>query len=107
MIMYNARQVSVILDVDVQTVRKWAREKKLKATIRSKKEGYVITRLDLEEFVSSNPTYYQRFKKWTMFEFMTRANNYLLSHPELLAQQIEKTKAIVNERAAQRIEEEL
>ena len=39
---YNVQQISEALDVNPETVRRWIRSRKLKASQESKKEGNVI-----------------------------------------------------------------
>ena len=95
MITYTTRQVSVILDVDAQTIRKWAREGKLKATIRSKKEGYVFRKLSLDEFVYNNPAYATRYKSYGISETEARTIRYITEHPESIPQMLAEAQAII------------
>lgn len=57
MIMYSVKEVSDMYCVDEETVRRWIRDKKLKATKKSKKDGYTITDSALREFGRRKPKY--------------------------------------------------
>lgn len=46
---YNVKEVAEILGVNQETVRRWIRDKKLEATIESKKKGHVVTEKALFE----------------------------------------------------------
>lgn len=56
---YTVKQISNLLDVDPETVRRWIRRGDLKATQRSKKDGNVISEDQLNEFLISRPKYSQ------------------------------------------------
>lgn len=47
---YNVEQVSEMLDVCSETVRRWIRDNKLKATLKNKRYGYRIDESSLDEF---------------------------------------------------------
>lgn len=51
---YTVAQVSEMLSVDCQTVRRWIRDGKLKAEQKTRKEGNVITEESLRIFLSNN-----------------------------------------------------
>ena len=57
---YNVNDISVILSVNPETVRRWIRDGKLKATQDSRKEGNVIFKKDLRAFLKSKPKYGMR-----------------------------------------------
>ena len=54
---YNVQQISEALDVNPETVRRWIRSRKLKASQESKKEGNVIQEDDLRRFLETYPKY--------------------------------------------------
>ena len=54
---YNVQQISELLNVTPETVRRWIREGKLNAKQTSKKEGNVIEESDLQKFVEKVPKY--------------------------------------------------
>lgn len=56
---YTVKQISNLLDVGQETVRRWIRRGDLKATQRSKKDGNVISEDQLNEFLMSRPKYSQ------------------------------------------------
>ena len=47
---YNVKEVAEILNVDQETVRRWIRNKKLEATMESKKKGHMVTEEALFKF---------------------------------------------------------
>ena len=56
---YNIMETAKLLNVNEETVRRWIRTNELKATLTSKKSGYVIDQLDLFEFIRAKPKYKQ------------------------------------------------
>ena len=44
---YTVKEVADIVSVSEETVRRWIRSKKIKATIESKKQGYLIDEKEL------------------------------------------------------------
>lgn len=50
-------EISDKLDVNKETVRKWIRSGRLKATIYSRRNGSIISEEDYQKFISKNPTY--------------------------------------------------
>ena len=54
---YDVREVARLLNINEETVRRWIRTGMLKATISSKKEGFIIDEIDLFEFACSKPKY--------------------------------------------------
>ena len=56
---YTVKQISNLLDVDPETVRRWIRRGDLKDTQRSKKDENVIFEDQLNEFLISHPKYSQ------------------------------------------------
>ena len=57
---YNVQQISELLNVTPETVRRWIREGKINAKQTSKKEGNVgnvIEESDLQKFVEKVPKY--------------------------------------------------
>lgn len=49
----TVKQLSILLKVDEEQIRRWIRSGKLIATLHSKKEGYVIGQEDLDKFMNS------------------------------------------------------
>lgn len=49
--------ISKLLSVNPETVRRWIRNDKLKARYESKKSGYVIFEHDLNDFLDKHPKY--------------------------------------------------
>ena len=54
---YNVAEISKLLNVNKETVRRWIRSGQLKSTKKSKKDGNVVDELDLFEFVQTKPKY--------------------------------------------------
>ena len=56
------KDISSILLVDEETVRRWCRTGKLEYTQTSKKEGYIIDDLDFINFLNDRPKYKKIFE---------------------------------------------
>lgn len=54
---YSVMEIAKLLNVNVETVRRWIRLGGLKATQTSKKMGNVINEVDLFEFIRTSPKY--------------------------------------------------
>lgn len=54
---YTVKEIASEFGIDGETVRRWIRSGKLKATQSSKKEGYIVTEESLANFCFSNPKY--------------------------------------------------
>ena len=61
---YSVKEIAEILNTNPETVRRWIRNKKLKATISSKKEGHIIYESALQEFLKSSPKYATNVKAY-------------------------------------------
>ena len=51
---YSVKEIASLLEVSQETVRRWIRSGKLKATRNSRKEGNVVSREALQEFARSS-----------------------------------------------------
>ena len=71
---YKTKEISELLEVSEETVRRWIRSGKLKAEKSSKKQGNIVNEKDLFEFVSDNPKY----KKMIQAENHQRDNPFSL-----------------------------
>ena len=60
---YSVKEISEMLNTNPETVRRWIREKKLKAIIESKKGGHIVYEEALQEFLKSSPKYAATAKK--------------------------------------------
>ena len=58
---YNVKQIADILDTNLETVRRWIRENKLKAVQVSRKNGNVVTEDELKRFVQATPKYLSKY----------------------------------------------
>ena len=58
---YSVKQIAEMLNTNPETVRRWIRDKKLKAVQVSKKEGNVITESELQRFLKAMPKYAPRY----------------------------------------------
>ena len=54
---YNVKEIAEMLNTNPETVRRWIRDKKLDATIESKKGGHIVYEAALHEFLKSSPKY--------------------------------------------------
>lgn len=54
---YSVKEISEMLETNPETVRRWIRDKKLDATIESKKGGHIVCEAALQEFLQSSPKY--------------------------------------------------
>lgn len=54
---YSVKEIAEMLNTNPETVRRWIRDKKLDASIESKKGGHVVYEAALQEFLRSSPKY--------------------------------------------------
>ena len=54
---YSVKQIAEMLDTNPETVRRWIRDRKLKAVQVSRKDGNVITEIELRRFLKAKPKY--------------------------------------------------
>lgn len=54
---YSVKEIADMLNTNPETVRRWIRDKKLDATIESKKGGHIVYEAALHEFLKSSPKY--------------------------------------------------
>ena len=54
---YSVKEIAEMLNTNPETVRRGIRDKKLDATIESKKGGHIIYEAALQEFLRSSPKY--------------------------------------------------
>lgn len=54
---YSVKEIAEMLNTNPETVRRWIRDKKLDATIESKKGGHIVYEAALREFLKSSPKY--------------------------------------------------
>ena len=54
---YSVKEIAEMLNTNPETVRRWIRDKKLDATIESKKGGHIVYETALREFLKSSPKY--------------------------------------------------
>lgn len=54
---YSVKQIAEMLDTNPETVRRWIRDRKLKAVQVSRKDGNVITETELQRFLKATPKY--------------------------------------------------
>lgn len=55
--LYTVKDVSLLLNVDARTIRRWIRAGKLNGIKTSKKTGFIIQKDDLLDFCNQNPKY--------------------------------------------------
>lgn len=54
---FTIEQISKLLNVSEEQVRRWIREGKLSGKLASKKQGYRVNESDLKDFMHKNPKY--------------------------------------------------
>ncbi len=54
---YSVKEIANMLNTNPETVRRWIRDKKLDATIVSKKGGHIVYETAFREFLKSSPKY--------------------------------------------------
>lgn len=54
---YSVKEIADMLNTNPETVRRWIRDKKLEATIKSKKGGHIVYESALHTFLKSSPKY--------------------------------------------------
>ena len=54
---YSVKEIADMLNTNPETVRRWIRDKKLDASIESKKGGHIVYEAALQEFLRSSPKY--------------------------------------------------
>ena len=54
---YSVKEISDMLDISPETVRRWIRSGKLSAIQESRKEGNLVTETELKKFLKSAPKY--------------------------------------------------
>ena len=54
---YSVKQISEMLDTNPETVRRWIRDKKLRAIQTSRKGGNVVSDADFKRFLKATPKY--------------------------------------------------
>ncbi len=54
---YSVKEIAEMLNTNPETVRRWIRDKKLAATIVSKKGGHIVYEAALRDFLKSSPKY--------------------------------------------------
>lgn len=54
---YSVKEISAMLKTNPETVRRWIRDKKLDATIESKKGGHMVSEAALQTFLQTYPKY--------------------------------------------------
>lgn len=54
---YSVKEIAEMLNTNPETVRRWIRDKKLDATIESKKSGHRVSEAALQAFLRTSPKY--------------------------------------------------
>lgn len=60
-VVFTISEVSSLFSVSEETIRRWIKSGRLKASIDSKKEGYKVTEKDLKEFIETQKPKYRKF----------------------------------------------
>lgn len=87
------KEIALICGVNEETVRRWIRSNELKASIRSRKNGYLINKSDLIEFTNKFPKYKSRI---TLYEGLSESNkNSLIEELETMKKRINELLALL------------
>lgn len=70
---YTVANISTMLGVTEETVRRWLRSGELHGTINSKKQGYIVEDSDLKEFVHNKTKYLKKYRIHKFTIVMTTA----------------------------------
>lgn len=54
---YTVKEISELLMVNKETIRRWIRDGKLNGARNSKKEGFTVDEFSLQQFLIDNPKY--------------------------------------------------
>lgn len=80
------KEIALICGVNKETVRRWIRSNELKASIRSRKNGYLIKKSDLIEFTNKFPKYKSRI---TLYDELSKnTKNSLIKELEAIKERI-------------------
>ena len=60
-VVFTISEVASIFSVSEETIRRWIKSGRLRASIDSKKEGYKVAEKDLKEFVETQKPKYRKF----------------------------------------------
>ena len=90
---YNVKEVSQILKVSEETVRRWARSGKLSGIQKSRKDGFIFLESEIVAFLMTSPKYALRNIE---FDYTIFHAKYPVSC-EGARTCIQKTKAIIDE----------
>ena len=82
---YTVKEVSTMLDVNEETVRRWIRSGKLYSDIDNKKQGFVITELDLYLFADEHEKYRKRCEPYNRVNLFNVARKLFKDSPDLFA----------------------
>jgi transposase len=76
---YTIKQISNILDVNSETIRRWVRTGELIGTISSRKNGYVIEEVNLIDFLDRHKKYYTMFRLFKLLPIIAVAKMKLMT----------------------------
>lgn len=98
---YNVKEISELLSVNEETVRRWIRSGELKASQSSKKQGNIVNEYDLLIFVSDKPKYKKMIggeENWdTTTNSLVDLLNQLINQRNLLDKCISKIESVLEE----------
>ena len=98
--MYNVKEISELLSVNEETVRRWIRSGELKASQSSKKQGNIVNEYDLLIFVSDKPKYKKMIggeENWNTTNSLVDLLNQLINQRNLLDKCISKIESVLEE----------
>jgi predicted site-specific integrase-resolvase len=104
---YTVANISTILGVTEETVRRWLRSDKLHGTINSKKQGYIVEDSDLKEFVQNKSKYLKAYRNHKFKKIITTALT-ALKNPEVqyaLRLHMEQQRMIAQMKLAAKLQE--
>lgn len=60
---YSVKEIAEMFGTNPETVRRWIRDKKMKAVQVSRKDGNIVTEAELERFIKATPKYFSKLTK--------------------------------------------
>lgn len=99
---YNVQEISKLLHVNEETVRRWIRKGDLKAEQSSKKKGNIVNDYELYRFINDKPKYKAMIAKENKKHVEPPLNeivNLLLTQRNLLDELILTLQSMTNEEA--------
>lgn len=76
---YTVKDISKMLSISEETVRRWIRSGKLKSNMNSRKDGNFVYKSNFCRFLKQNPKYNHRYSKYKETSKMAEKNDVIAS----------------------------